>query len=84
MSTLRAEFSIWCALNQISWEMLHDICNKLLFFLNKLYDFDSKPLDRKSLRMLISNDFKTNHVLYKITRFNVSNIVKSNKNNMIY
>jgi hypothetical protein len=45
MSTLRAEFSIWCALNQISWEMLHDICNKLLFFLNKLYDFDSKPLD---------------------------------------
>jgi hypothetical protein len=76
MSTLRAKFSIWCALNQISWEMLHDICNNSLFFLNKLYDFDSKPLDRKSLRMLISNDFKTNHVLYKITRFNVPNIVK--------
>lgn len=84
MSTLRAEFSIWCALNQISWEMLHDICNNRLFFKNKLYDFDSKPLDRKSLRMLISNDFKTNHVLYDITRFNVSNIVKSNKNNMTY
>ena len=63
MSALRAEFPILCVINQIIAEMFHDIDNnRLLIKKNQLYDFDSWPLDRKSLRMLISNDFKTNHV----------------------